>query len=161
MRVSFTGTKAGMTKFQQEGFLLMLNELSVTELVHGDCVGSDAEANFLAIQNGVKIFHLFPSDLGGKRAFCFGGSSRHEAVTYNWNDCIVTIERPEKPLDRNKKIVDQSDVLIATPKEHSHTLRSGTWATIRYAWKRKKKVVVIPPIVRDEPVEEVPDEENS
>jgi hypothetical protein len=56
---------------------------------------------------------------------------------------------PVEPyLERNKRIVDNVTLLIATPKEFHHTLRSGTWSTIRYAWKKKIDVVIIPPIER-------------
>lgn len=54
--------------------------------------------------------------------------------------------RGAKPyLQRNKDIVDETDVLIATPKGNEEELRSGVWATIRYARKQKKKIVIIFP----------------
>ena len=41
--------------------------------------------------------------------------------------------------------MDNSDILIATPKEKEEQLRSGTWATIRYAKKTKKIVFLVYP----------------
>ena len=49
-------------------------------------------------------------------------------------------------LERNRKIVDNSDMLLAAPAgpEAEH-LRSGTWSTIRYAIKMGKRVFIILP----------------
>ena len=152
MKIAFTGTQQGMTEFQKKELAARLTELNPTEFIHGDCIGADNEANTIAMQVGVKVFHLFPSTLGPKRAYCFtppGPLGSNAWWTYNTGQ-VIKIETPEAPLYRNKKIVDECDMLIACPKEHAHTLRSGTWATIRYAWKRKKNVLVIPPIVRED-----------
>lgn len=51
---------------------------------------------------------------------------------------------PEAPLARNRKIVEDCDVLIALPIDKDvEELRSGTWATIRYARKLNKQVIII------------------
>jgi hypothetical protein len=53
---------------------------------------------------------------------------------------------PAKPyLVRNHEIVDDSQVLIAAPKEFTEQLRSGTWATIRYARKIGRTVRIVFP----------------
>ena len=152
MKVSFTGTQQGMTEFQKIELKQRLIDLNVTEFIHGDCIGADSEANAIAIESGIKVFHLFPSNLGAKRAICFPTNIQTDGHYYAMpnSDILVKMELEENPLFRNKKIVDASDQLIACPKEHQHTLRSGTWATIRYAWKKKKNVLVIPPIVRED-----------
>jgi hypothetical protein len=46
---------------------------------------------------------------------------------------------------RNRKIANYSDKLIATPKESTEQLRSGTWTTIRYARLANKIVYIIVP----------------
>lgn len=38
----------------------------------------------------------------------------------------------DKPLVRNRLIVDGSILMFATPHQNREVLRSGTWATIRY-----------------------------
>jgi len=48
-------------------------------------------------------------------------------------------------LERNRYIVDLTDMLIATPNTEYMVLRSGTWSTIRYAIKTKKEVITIYP----------------
>jgi len=48
-------------------------------------------------------------------------------------------------LARNHFIVAYSEELVAAPKSNKEELRSGTWATIRYARKRKRMVTIIYP----------------
>lgn len=53
-----------------------------------------------------------------------------------------------KPLDylkRNMQIVAESDFLVATPKSVKEELRSGTWATIRYARIAQMPIIIIFP----------------
>lgn len=155
MKIGFTGTQRGMTESQKE-FLKEILEMKVcTEFCHGDCIGSDAQANQIAINLGISIFTIFPPELTKKRAFCFNPNKME--MGYEWNTIDVadfySIKvkwMPEnKYLERNKHIVDSVDWMIATPKEFEHSIRSGTWATIRYAWKRKKGITIIPPIERE------------
>lgn len=60
-----------------------------------------------------------------------------------WKNGILKKEK--EYLDRNHDIVDCSDILITCPKEDVEQLRSGTWATIRYAKKSNKKTIIIYP----------------
>ena len=57
----------------------------------------------------------------------------------------VKILDPRPYLARNRDIVDASDLMLACPAEQQEVLRSGTWATIRYALKRDKHLIVIHP----------------
>lgn len=47
------------------------------------------------------------------------------------------------PLQRNHVIVENSDILIAAPQEDGEILRSGTWATVRYARKAGKPIIML------------------
>lgn len=162
MKVSFTGTQSGMTSWQKEELGKRLQELKCSELINGGCIGADEESISVALEAGVRIFHLYPSYIKPKQALVAkAGWTKGEYLETFYRDATrdyegvrIKIEKEDKPLERNQKIVDESEVLIAAPKEHKHTLRSGTWATIRYAWKRKKKVIVIPPIERENNEEE-------
>ena len=49
------------------------------------------------------------------------------------------------PLVRNHKIVGAVHLLIATPKTDKEELRSGTWATIRYAKKVRLSTCIVYP----------------
>lgn len=142
IHIGFTGTRAGMTSQQSHKVTWLIKVISDDEdLVvahHGDCKGADSE---------------------------FDGRIRHRAIKRHQEGLVTRIighipdndkercfinfdeERDPKPyLDRNHDIVDESDVMIATPKEYSEIWRgSGTWATIRYAKKQGKKLYIVYP----------------
>lgn len=129
LHVGFTGTRDGMTIPQRQGLDAYLWGLAHTRvLMHlGDCLGADAEAWRMAKEHGMWTIGHPPSD------------PKHRAwLTYDET-------REARPyLDRNHDIVDASELLIATPRG-KEVLRSGTWATVRYARKRNVEVVIIDP----------------
>ena len=128
MKVGFTGTQRGMTILQKAGLRALLGGLKATELHHGDCIGADAEADAIAHDLGLRVV-IHPPENPAKRAFCKGDAAR--------------IEKPY--LVRNHDIVDETEVLIAGPLNgEGDDPRSGTWATIRYAQRRKKRVHMLP-----------------
>ena len=148
MIISFTGTQKGMTPFQKDKLYESLQ--SCSEIIHGDCIGADAEANEIAIKAGVKIFSIYPSCFNAKRAFSFNLRSGPYGEWITVGDLKVRIFPPKMPLERNADIIRQGHKLIACPRQFKHTLRSGTWATIRIGWRLKKPVSIIPPIVRED-----------
>jgi predicted Rossmann fold nucleotide-binding protein DprA/Smf involved in DNA uptake len=50
--------------------------------------------------------------------------------------------QPKSYLERNKDIVNSCEQLIACPLTQEEELRSGTWATIRYARKTNKHILL-------------------
>lgn len=118
MDIGFTGTQRGMTEAQIETITDILFVHEPAWVHHGDCIGADAEFHDLARNAGARV-HIHPPDNPSKRAWCVG-----DKVS------------PELPyLQRNKRIVASSDLLIAAPGESEEQLRSGTWSTWRYADK--------------------------
>ena len=132
--VGFTGTQKGMTSLQRRGVAQLLSTLKPSAFHHGDCEGADEEAHVLADAEMIPII-IHPPTNSTKRAFC------HE------HDNVSSVEVLEEfgYLVRNRHIVDDSDVLIATPRTMFEEQRSGTWATIRYARKCRKIVYIIWP----------------
>lgn len=130
IKAGFTGTQQGMTDIQQRVLSAILKRLGAGEFHHGDCVGADAEAHAVVYKLGLFIVIHPPKD-SKKRAFCYS--------------LKTTILCPKDYLDRNHDIVDETDFLIATPKTKDEELRSGTWATVRYARKIGKRVHIIYP----------------
>jgi len=116
--VAFTGTQIGMTPLQRRSFEKTLIEVSPQVLIHGDCIGADAQAHDIAVSLGLEVW-IRPCNIHYKRAYKEG----------------KILSPPEDPLVRNRKMVDQAQALIACPKEMKQQLRSGTWATVRYASK--------------------------
>lgn len=130
MKVGFTGTRRSMTEAQGEKLIDLLTYYRAEEFHHGDCVGSDAQAHDLVRQHFPSIRIItHPPTSPRFRANCRGDAS----------------EPPREYMSRNHRIVDISGVLIATPAEAQEILRSGTWATIRYARKVRTPRGIINP----------------
>ena len=130
MNIGFTGTQQGITAAQERGILAIFESYpDALAFYHGDCIGADAEAHQLWVDQTNKPVHIYPCGVSGKRAFC--------------QSAWVAAEMP--PLERNRHIVDRIDVLIACPKEDNEVIRSGTWATVRYAKKKNKLIYIIYP----------------
>ena len=127
MKVGFTGTQKGMTWQQIKEVNREILLLSPSEFHHGDCIGADEEAQKIAYRLSCSI-HIHPPIISTKRAFTSGN------VLY----------MPKPYLERNHDIVNAVYVLIACPKG-KETLRSGTWATIRYAISKKIRTIIIYP----------------
>lgn len=127
MTLGFTGTSEGMRPRQRKAVRQLLWQVNVLHL--GDCVGADAEAYEEAVSLGVKTVGHPPSD-GKLRAF----------LTYD-------DERPAKPyLVRDRDIAMEGvHGLIAAPSGWVEELRSGTWATVRYARQAKRHIWIVRP----------------
>jgi len=128
MKIGFTGTREGMTENQKRKLYLFVKPLAPSEFHHGDCKGSDEEATRIVRPLQWKL-HSHPPTVESGRAFTLAD------VEYD----------PKEFLDRNHDIVDETEVLLAAPRTSKEELRSGTWATIRYARKRGKLVVMLYP----------------
>ena len=127
-RIGFTGTAKGATEEQKRTFTRELLRKDAGQFHHGDCVGADAAAHDIVITLGWEVV-IHPPINNRKRAFKKAG-----------------IVLPAKPyLERNHDIVDQTNTLYAVPKGFEEELRSGTWATIRYARKLKRGIVIFWP----------------
>lgn len=129
MKVSFTGTRKGMNEEQKTLFEEILKELKAHALFHGDCIGADNDAHVIANALNIEILKR-PCVLLDQRAHTKEG---------------ICIAEPEQPLDRNKKLVDDGEILVATPAGMDEEQRSGTWSTIRYARKVEKPIIIIFP----------------
>lgn len=127
MKIGFTGTQRGMPRTQAS---IIGSYFHHIELHHGDCIGADEQAHNLAKSNGSCRIVIHPPLNSYKRAWCPNAD---------------TVLSPLDYLDRNRAIVDRTDLLLAAPGEYEEQLRSGTWATIRYAKKQSKKVIIIYP----------------
>ena len=130
MDIGFTGTRNGMSSGQISSLYFIIGLLGkASELTfhHGDCVGADEQAHKIVGYKGLSIT-IHPPLNPGKRAFCRG--------TTSWQE--------KSYMDRNRDIVDCCGILIACP-ENLPGCRSGTWATIRYARKLKKRIIIIWP----------------
>ncbi len=118
-----------MSVAQYDLLVAVLAELEeMTEAHHGDCHGADTIFHWVIeyTHPGAEL-HIHPPEDDKKRSFCVGHMT-YEVKPY---------------LERNRDIVNACDVLIACPKGEKEELRSGTWATIRYARKVGKPVAIL------------------
>lgn len=127
MKLGFTGTQDGMTQWQSQFVFNEMMDLAPTEAHHGCCVGADAEFHDILGYSQAKV-HGHPPIKTDKMADC---------------SCDVMHE-PKDYLVRNHDIVDASEWLIAAPKGPEE-MRSGTWATVRYARKQKRPISIVWP----------------
>lgn len=138
--VGFTGTQRGMTDEQQDALRYVLEQIrfdsidhradTPDEFHHGDCIGADAEARTIA---KAREYHLH----------CHPGFPEgHPKRAGTRNDETYPLLNP---LARNKRIVDEADVIVAAPASATETRRSGTWMTVRYAQRNNKPVVFVLP----------------
>jgi hypothetical protein len=133
MKVGITATRDGLTEDQT---LTILDQLRLlykdsVELHHGCCIGGDATAAKLAKGLGYRVVAHPPI----KKAL-MSQESLH----------ISDEVREDKDyLDRNRDIVDESDILIALPQNYTENIRHGTWYTYRYAKNTKVPTIIIFP----------------
>lgn len=128
MKVGFTGTRKGMSQYQKHRVYTYLERLGASEAHHGDCVGADSDFHDICLDLGIDIY-IHPGR-PNHRAWKGGAYCYYDAKDY---------------FERNKDIVDTTDTLLATPDSDKERVRSGTWATIRYAKKCDKTVLEIYP----------------
>jgi|GEM_PF-460727 len=129
-RIGFTGPRRGMSEQQQACLKRVLQSLpGWISAHHGDCIGADAEFHELCLLQKIPV-HIHPPTNDNNRSFCQGASFIAKEKAY---------------LQRNRDIVHSADLLVATPPGSKEVQRSGIWASIRYARKAHKLILMIPP----------------
>ncbi len=126
IKAGYTGTRYGMNDKQCNTLSYIVSSLFLTEGHHGDCIGGDKQFHEIITNLGLKrIGH--PPDNPSKRAWC-----EFDEI------------REEKPyLVRNHDIVDEVDIMFATPLTMHEVFRSGTWSTIRYTLECNKELYIV------------------
>lgn len=138
LKLGFTGTQEGMTarqlKLLERNLHRWMKKYTHLEVHHGDCIGADAEFHEYSTElwypGQVRVV-LHPPTITTKRAYCSFEKQ--------------TEEEPLPFLDRNRAIVDSVDGMLAGPRTVEEELRSGTWATVRYARKTETPLIILPP----------------
>jgi hypothetical protein len=128
MKIGFTGTRKGLTTEQYSMVKWLFEQFKPTEFHHGDCIGCDEQAAMLAREATIHIVKHPPVN-------------QHQQA----NSKADETRKRRAYLKRNHNIVDETDIMIATPGEAKEIIRSGTWATIRYARNQNKRIIIIFP----------------
>lgn len=140
----FTGTQLGMTPAQYATVRRLLAHpgTPAAEAHHGDCIGADDQFDELCEELRIHTVVHPPSD-PKKRAWCL----RRWAASGSRRRSVVEVA-PKPYLDRNHDIVDAvvaEGALIGTPHEPEMQVRSGTWATLRYADNLRATMRIVQP----------------
>lgn len=105
-----------MTAPQMQRIVQAYSHFKPRVLHHGGCKGADKQAGDLADERGIWV-------------------EVHLPTTYTAKALLA----------RNRVIVARCAHLLATPRGYHEVLRSGTWATIRYARQAHKPIWIIFP----------------
>lgn len=132
--VGFTGTQKGMTAAQFHNVWAQLQTWApgVSYGVHGACVGADDQFDQMLVALEIPRV-IRPCTIAHMRVRCENRGT------------VLALFDPSPPLDRNRDIVYESDIVFVTPKTMEEELRSGTWATFRYARKLKRHTMIFWP----------------
>jgi len=135
MVIGFTGTRGGMTGPQKEVVKQLLVQIiekhgsGVVVVLHGDCIGVDAE------------FDTIATELGLERT-CRPCTFDHMRA----NTTATEVSEPDRPMARNRAIVAEADIIIGCPQNDKPIKTgSGTWATIRFTKKADKPLHIVYP----------------
>lgn len=132
--VGFTGTHHGMTPGQLARLRDYILQLAPDVFHHGMCIGADAEAHNL-------VRELFPHcQIIGHAGVNSNGVCPTRAEVH----CDLVLE-PRPYLIRDKHIVNAVRCMLAAPATRDEMLRSGTWATVRYARKVNRLTYMVYP----------------
>ena len=130
--LGYTGTQLGMNRMQLAAVEAWCAELALQhdEIVahHGMCVGGDEQFHHIARRLGFQIVG-WPCDLTDKQA----------QLTVDQRMPVT------RPLIRNRRMVVHLTELLAAPAQRSEVLRSGTWATVRAAYRAAVPVTIVYP----------------
>jgi hypothetical protein len=135
VKIGFTGSQHGLTSPQRAELKVLLDRLKPELVVHGACIGADDWFDQLAAKLRIPRL-VFPGNVPAKRVH--DDELIHRSAT-------VEIRAPKPMLNRNKDIVRNSDLLIACPRQAHEVIRSGTWATVRFALHTNVEVYMVWP----------------
>jgi len=134
--VSFSGP--ARTSFQEADFVedIVARKVRAARFVSGGAYGVDTAAAYGVDLYGLGSLHfVVPASLPNNRKF----------VKKLVDDDRATVEYVSGTyMDRNDRLVELADELVAFPRTREEERRSGTWATIRRAWKAKVPVTLYP-----------------
>lgn len=122
-------------KLTEEEFGIVRAEIAKlppgTHLFSGGAHGVDTAAAFFALELGLPVVLVVPADLF------------HNYRLAQNTELADVIEVEGSYMDRNDRLAEEADELIAFPRSPNETVRSGTWATVRRFRKQEKPVKIV------------------
>ena len=131
MIVGFTGTRKGMSEKQIKLVTEFLKKegSKISKILHGGCIGADMDFHNLCKEYKREVYP-------GHSTY----NKKDNSFKGDYEDADI-IHQSKPYLERNKDIVDNCDILIATPLINSS--KGGTWYTINYAEKNNKLTIIL------------------
>ncbi len=145
--LGFTGTRRGLTDAQ----LMLLSsvvEVPPDRVFHGGEIdGADLQFHDWLIKRGVNPRSIFVLPGDARQHAYWAERQRREYQANRSRETIGTFHllATQPYLKRNRVIANECHRLLAAPGEYAMQLRSGTWATVRYARAAGKPVMLILP----------------
>ena len=129
-----------------------LTDRGVTDWLSGMAQGVDlwCAQIVLALRKenpALKLHCVLPCE-GQESKWTASAQERYRSILAQANEVIYVGQEYSRDcmLERNRYLVDHSSILLAV---YNGTWRSGTGATVRYALKQGREVIIIDPISRN------------
>ena len=130
----------------------LLADRGVTDFLSGMAQGADLWGSQIVLDlqkknPALKLHCILPCE-GQERKWTASAQERYRSILARANEVVYVGQEYSRAcmLERNRCMVDRASILLAV---YNGTWRSGTGATVRYAQKRGREVMIIDPVSRD------------
>lgn len=128
-----------------------LAERGVTDFLSGMAQGTDLWCAQIVLglrkkNPALKLHAILPCE-GQESKWSVSEQERYRSVLAQANELVYVGQEYSRDcmLKRNRYLVDHSSILLAV---YNGTWRSGTGATVRYAQKLNREIIIIDPVTR-------------
>ena len=124
----------------------------VTDFLSGMAQGIDLWCSEIVLdlkkKNPVMNLHCILPCKGQESKWTASAQERYHSILAQANEVVYVGQEYNRDcmLERNRYMVDRASILLAI---YNGTWRSGTGATVRYALKQGREVIIIDPISRN------------
>lgn len=128
-----------------------LTDRGVTDFLSGMAQGVDLWSSQIVLdlqkKNPALKLHCVLPCKGQESKWTASAQERYRSILAQANEIIYVEQKYSRDcmLKRNRYLVDHSSILLAV---HNGTWRSGTGATVRYAQKLNREIIIIDPVTR-------------
>lgn len=134
-----TGSREGATHRQIASTAYLWAKHGITELHDGDCVGVDTQLYWLACSMLVADIVVHPPINIKFRSGCGMDEAFRPSIIR------VHLREPRGYHERDRDVVNESEVVVGLPFQNVEHNVGGTWYTINYAREQKKPLAIVWP----------------
>ena len=134
-----------------EAQITALAEQGVTDFLSGMAQGVDLWSSQIVLdlqkKNPALKLHCVLPCKGQESKWTASAQERYRSILAQANEVVYVGQEYNRDcmLKRNRYLVDHSSILLAV---YNGTWRSGTGATVRYAQKLNREIIIIDPVAR-------------